>query len=286
VPFEILTGEKACLVLRNLRRPMQPENPERVTIPVGRKLAGAWFLHSMAWGAGAGMENYQFVMEYEDGSHDVLKIVTGQNALDWSQPLPHVFRDSTHHAWTAFTTHSEGFPQVSVFGVEWVNPRPDVVVRAIRFESLEASVVPILVGVTLAIPASAAAALPAPRAEAMTPAEQERCRVLREAGKTDELVKDLQGILEKAPAKVDARKLLAFVLWDSRKDYDGAETHYLETLKYTGESADTLNQLGRLNEERKAYPKAREYYQRSLKVEWNQPPTMDAVQRVQAAIGR
>jgi tetratricopeptide (TPR) repeat protein len=288
VPFEILAGEKACLVIGD-RRPMKPANPDSMAFPVGRKLAGAWFLHSMAWGAGQGLENYQFAMEYEDGSREALKIVTGLNATDWSNPLPHTFRDGSRRAWTAFTTHSEGFPQVSVFAVEWVNPQPDRIVRAIRFEPLDRGVVSILLGITLALPGPASATAEPPlkaAAEAMTAAEQERCRVLREAGRTDELVSELMGIVTKAPAKVDARKLLAFTLWKERRDYDGAEAQYLEALKVAGETADTLNKLGELNEQRKAFAKALQYYQRSLKTEWNQPPTMDAVQRVQAAIAQ
>lgn len=282
VPFEILAGDKACLVLWNERRTMTPGHPKSMTIPVNRKLAGAWFLHSMAWGEGQGLENYQFVMDYDDGSHDVLKVVTGQHAKDWSEPLPHTYRPSANRAWTAFTTSCEGFPQASVFGLEWVNPAPDRVVKSIRFEALSRLVVPILLGITLAIPTEVAA-VRAPEAGAMTPAEESRCRSLREAGRMDELAAELLGILAKAPAKVDARKLLAFVLWESRKDYDGAEGHYLEALKYTGENADTLNQLGKLNEQRKAYGKALDYYRRSLKAEWNQPPTMDAVKRMEAA---
>jgi hypothetical protein len=292
VPFEILTGPKACLVLWNTRRTITPGLAKSVTIPINRRLVGAWFLHSVAWAAAANMENYQFLMDYEDGSSDWLRVITGQHVWDWGTALPHAFRESANRAWTGFTTTCEGFPEVSVYGLEWVNPHPERVVKAIRFETLNPEVVPILLGITLAVPtavpvsAAGAVAPVAPRAAAMTAAEQQRCQALRDAGKTDELVKELRGLLERAPAKVDARKLLGFVLWTSRKDYDGAEAQYLEALKVSGETSDTLNQLGRLNEERKAYAKARGFYQRSLKAEWNQPPTMEALQRVEAALGR
>lgn len=287
VPFAIPAGKLGCLVLWNQRATNLPKS---VAFHVNRRLAGAWFLHSVAWCSAPNMENYQFLMEYEDGSSERVRVITGQHVWDWGAALPHAFRDSANRAWTGFTTTCEGFPQVSVYGLEWVNPDPERVVKTIRFETLNPAVVPILVGITLAVPTAAPAAVapptPAPQVEAMTADEQERCRVLREAGKTDELVKKLRGLLEKTPAKVDAHKLLGFVLWNSRKDYDGAETQYLDALKVTGENSDTLNQLGRLNEERKAYAKARGYYQRSLKAEWNQPPTMEALQRVEAAIGR
>lgn len=48
----------------------------------------------------------------------------------------------------------------------------------------------------------------------------------------------------------------------------------------------TLNKLGELNEQRKAFAKSLQYYQRSLKAEWNPPPTMHAVQRLQKEIGQ
>jgi hypothetical protein len=282
VPFNILSENQACLVLSSERRKKMPNLRESVSIPVNRKLAGCWFLHSMAWGGNPGSESYRFVMEYENGQNDSAKVIAAVNAWDWARPLPHTFSGS-NRAWTALTTKCAGFAQVSVYALEWVNPHPERVVKTIRFQSVDLNTVPILLGVTLALPGKIKAA-PKLVAQNMTEQESRRCQSLRAAGKTDALIVELRTILKKNPAKVDAQKLLALTLWEDRKDYKGAEANFLTAMTYTGESVALLNQLGRLNEMRRQYGKALDYYQRSLKIEWNQPPTMAGMDRMKKAL--
>lgn len=270
VPFDIAPHPHCCVVLRT------DEYPKEAVIGLDCAVAGICLLHSGAWYGGR-LHLASFLMEYVDGKSLEVPIVGERNVRDWAStdlgPLP----ARRQRAWIGWSGRSDGFPNASVYVLEWVNPRPQAVLKAIRFVA-HSGRVPILLAVTLALPPKAPE--PALQPKYMTENERKRIAALVEANQTKSAGEALETLLADAPDKVDARKVLAQILWDAG-ELEKARVQYLQALKYSGESVEILNLLGELNHGRKAYRKALAFYRRSLAAEWNQPTTIRAIETLE-----
>jgi beta-galactosidase len=148
VPFKILDGAKAIVVLRSSSR--EPDDlPAKVTIPVGRKLDTLFFLHASAWSPEPGQEGFRYVIHYKDGKTQELP-VTGDNIADWiSDPVKRFQKEEKTFSTVAQTVPVEQYTQGSVYRMEWNAPTER---RGVEIDSIEfignGVCVPILLGIT------------------------------------------------------------------------------------------------------------------------------------------
>jgi Tfp pilus assembly protein PilF len=100
------------------------------------------------------------------------------------------------------------------------------------------------------------------------------------AGKDTEARDLLQKALSEDGTLHAAHLALANV-YEKLKDEDGALAAYRAWVKAGAKTPLPYNRLGEILEKRKDYRGALEAYVRSLQVEWNQPPIIEARQRLE-----
>lgn len=127
IDFDIIDPDenngKSCIVLKGKNRPYFPQSVKG--IPVNRKLASLYILHSGAWLHPTGWAPaYKYIINYEDGS-SAGKTVGVEQVSDWG--MPRDLADATI-AWTGTTTTGE---QVGVWMMAWPNPNPDKLIKSI-----------------------------------------------------------------------------------------------------------------------------------------------------------
>ncbi len=124
--------------------------PEKVTIPVGRKVDTLFFLHACAWAPENGKEAFRYVLHYKDGKDVTIPVIAGQRITDWiASPVRRFAGEEKTFTTVADTVPVPQFGQGSVYRIEWGCP---VDRRAVELESIEfagdGQSVPILLAVT------------------------------------------------------------------------------------------------------------------------------------------
>ena len=279
MPFNIGTGGKAIIVLASDSRPGKDKMPWEVTIPVGYEIEGLYFLHSAAYtGSQAGV--YQ--IQYADGTTAEISLKMGENIREWADHDTSEFpNEKGTKSYIAWTGTCKMFGQIGIYMMRWVNPHPEVQVVGVRFTNPSRSAVPILLGLTAVVKRDAK------EAEAALAKAQNLFKMAREAldaGKKDDAKSLLKQALAAWPALTAAHQALADLAEQS-----GNEDEMLDVYRHwTASGARTpvpFNRLGAILEGRKDYKGALEAYTQSLKVEWNQPPTIEAKARMEKALG-
>ncbi len=238
VPFRVGKEPKVCVVLASKPRPGFATLPKAVDIPVGYPVEGLYFLHSAAF-SGEGMTLASYTIEYADGRTVDIPLICGENISDWASPRPFMREKGTRSV-IAWTGKNEVFPLVGVFRMLWVNPRPDVPVKQVRFGGPLISV-PMLVGMTAA--------------------------VRREAGSAAADAVALRARMDEAERTHDEERILESS-WNWGLSGLPAPTPW--------------NRYGEILEKRGDRRGALAAYKKSLEIEWNQPPVMEAVRRLEA----
>jgi Tfp pilus assembly protein PilF len=172
------------------------------------------------------------------------------------------------------------FSPISVLLMQWVNPRPEVSVKALRFAIADGDAVPILMGLTAGVKRDAKEA-----AQNLVKAQDLLKQAVQasDASKPAEAKTLLKKAIVLAPDFAAAHQMLADLC-----EKAGDENETLEAYRqWTASNPQTplpWNRLGQLLEKRKDYKGALEAYTRSLKVEWNQPPAIEAKIRMEAKL--
>jgi len=118
-------------------------------IPVGQSARAVHLLHGTSWGFrvphGTVIGKYNF--HYKDGSAQFVDIRYGEHLLDW-------FLQKKRTASKATLAHShrsvqEADREIGCYRMTWVNPKPDVPLSHIDFESYGTEAAPFLLGITL-----------------------------------------------------------------------------------------------------------------------------------------
>jgi len=150
VPFLVGQEPHSCIVLRSKKRPFPEMLPESATIPVGRPVQGLCFLHAGTY-TGENLPVGVYQVQYDDGSTLDIPLVGEINIRDWTcLPAPFLYETCTQskNAWMGAT---KTFPDVTVSQMLWVNPKPNIPVKAMKFDNKERSGCPILIGLTAVI---------------------------------------------------------------------------------------------------------------------------------------
>ena len=167
---------------------------------------------------------------------------------------------------------------VCVFQMLWVNPKPGVAVKAVRFSN-PSKACPVLIALTAVVsgkPCGQAAAAEASQRFA------EAVLALRDGddARAESLLKKS---LAADPSHAGACQALA-QLYDKLKNEGAAFEAYKAWAAAGALSPLPYNRIGQVYEARKQYKQALEAYTRSLQIEWNQPPTIEAKSRMEKLV--
>jgi hypothetical protein len=148
VAFEIGPATNCCVVLKSANR-APGTLPERVTIPVKRKLDTLFFLHAGAWVPPGDNQAFRYVIHYAD-KQDVTLLVLGDTLGDWiGDPVKRFPKETMTFTTAAVTVPSPQYGQGTLYRMEWNAPADR---RAVEIDSIEfaggGKAVPILLGIT------------------------------------------------------------------------------------------------------------------------------------------
>jgi hypothetical protein len=148
VQFEIGAEPNCCVVLKSSNR--NPGNlPEKVTIPIGKKLDTLFFLHAGAWTQQGCDVNFTYIIHYKDGKAVTLSVV-GDILADWiADPVRRFPKENDTFSTAAATVPVPQFGQGTIYRMEWNAPAER---RGVEIESIEfiggGKTVPVLLGIT------------------------------------------------------------------------------------------------------------------------------------------
>jgi hypothetical protein len=286
VPYAIAGGDKNAVVLRAFVNYVKSlaNYPDAVTLPVNKsRVAGLWFLHTGGWAGGVEAFGSRDIV-YADGTVESMRL-DGSNMADWNpghEQFPDEEGTLTSVAWTGAC---KMYPVCRVYHTLWVNPHPDktikqVVIRNTGLEPKQWRFIPHL-GLTAAILPAAAPVVPRDADKSRRFAEEGRRLV--EGGKPVEAAEKLEAAL-----RADDRNTAAWMtLANLRAETDtvAAFTALCERwLQASPENYQAYNLLGQYLEKKSRFAEALAAYRKSLEIEWNQPPTGAAVNRLEKKV--
>jgi hypothetical protein len=262
-------------------RPGADQMPGEVTVPVGYPVEGLYFLHTFTY-TGPGLAGL-YQIQYADGTTFDLPLYSEENIRDWISP-PGLFpREKGTTSVVAWTGSNPMFSLVAVYRMLWVNPRPEVAVKAVRFANPRRSAVPIWMGLTAVVSGEQAPQAPADVAKAVDLLAQANKAL--EAGQNDQALALLQQAIASAPTLSAPRQALAEL-----HERTGDENAALEAYRSWAESGALTplpyNRTGQILEKRQDYQGALDAYRKSLQIEWNQPPIIEAKTRLEKLLGQ
>ncbi len=131
----------------------EPGHPQQVSVAVNRRADSLIFLHATDGSAMRGRSSRlnavgEYVIEYADGSRAKVPIGYGGNIAAWhrrhAEPLHHpMFRHSgymaTYLADPLIQDKTADGEDITVYGYEWLNPRPNQTIRRVRLRACGAS---------------------------------------------------------------------------------------------------------------------------------------------------
>ena len=92
-----------------------------------------------------------YQVQYQDGSTVDIPLVNGENIRDWTAAARGLSpRERARRAASPGRARTKAFPVVCVFQMLWVNPKPDVAVKAVRFSN-PSKACPVLIAVTAVV---------------------------------------------------------------------------------------------------------------------------------------
>jgi hypothetical protein len=278
VPFAIGKEPKCCIVLNSDARPHPKLLPPEVTIPVGHRVEGFYFLHASAYTPDNGYIGL-YQVKYADGTTADIPLYGEVNIRDWISPVGPFVREKGTTSSVAWTGSCPTFREIAVYKMLWVNPRPEAVVKAVRFANPARIAVPVLLGLTAVVPQESH--LP------QSPASVQQARkLLAEAldavkqGQDRTAEKLLKQTLAADPSLTAAHQALGD-LCERAGNEDAALQIYRDWVQAGADTPLPYNRVGQILEKRKDYRGALEVYAKSLKVEWNQPPIIEAKARLE-----
>ncbi len=283
VPFSIGKEPHCCIVLKSNSRPLPDLYPDEVTIPMGYPVEGLSFLHSTAWGAMAPTGVYD--IQYADGTATQIVLVENENIFGWTRAPAEFPRERGTRSRVAWTGTSPIFPVICVCQMLWVNPKPDVPVKAVRFANPPKNMCPVLIAVTAALKPGKA------DIEGMAAAVIKARECLKkgidaaDAGKDAEARDAFEQAL-KADPNLDAAHQRLCELQERSHDEKAALAAYKAWAAAGARTPLPYNKIGQILERQGDNKGALDAYTKSLEVEWNQPPIIEAKTRLQKLLNQ
>jgi hypothetical protein len=278
VPFLIGSGPKGIIALRNPARPGAADFSTEVTIPIGTKTEGFYFIHGSAFTSPSDLGSYQ--VQYADGTSLKVPLKKGANMWDWTATHAGFTQEKGTRSNVAWTGSNDVFNSISLYRMLWVNLKPDVVVTNVRMSSSGQSSL-MLAGLTAVIAKGQQDRAPAQ----ITQARQALSEAIKasEEKRADQAEKLLHTALQADPTLTAARQALAD-LHERQGNEVAALQAYQSWVSARPNTPLPYNRIGEILEKQKDYPGALAAYTQSLVVEWNQPPIIEAKSRVQRIV--
>lgn len=274
VPFDIATP-KSCLTLASKYRP--GDAPMAVEgIKIGRRADALFFLHTCAW-TGRGVQA-TYRINYADGKTFDIPLSGSTNLRDWAASNPDLafaFETGTltRAGWTGSCKH---FPKVSVYVMQWANPRPEVELVSFDFISGNQGV-PVMLAVTSGVKRAE---------ETFVKGDAQAANVLdeqaRQAAQAGDRVKAMElarAALAKDATCTAARSRLADLLVEDGK-IEQAEIELRRVVQIDPQYLEAYLKIGTICERAKRWDDAMAIYRQSLQANVNQPPVLQALERV------
>ena len=109
-----------------------------------------------------------YQIQYVDGTTAEIVLVENENIFGWTRAPAEFARERGTRSRVAWTGTTPLFPVICVSQMMWLNPKPDVPVRAVRFANPQKNMCPVLIALTAAVRPSNAnlAAIAAAQAKA------------------------------------------------------------------------------------------------------------------------
>ncbi len=104
------------------------------------------FLHACGWKTADGTKVGTYTLHYADGQTATIPLIYGEDLRDWnadSDPSAELKRATV--VWSAI---NNGRRRVRVFQMAWENPRPEVEIRTLDFESAMSEAAPFILAIT------------------------------------------------------------------------------------------------------------------------------------------
>jgi hypothetical protein len=277
VLFTIGAAPKSCVVLSSNARPLPEKLPAEVTIPIGYPAEGFYFLHAAAYGR---EEAALYQVQYADGTTVDVPVTYGINMHDWTNPGPFM-REKGTSSMVAWTGSCPMFPLIGVYRMLWVNPKPALPVKAVRFANPTLKAVPVLLGLTVAVSKDSKSQAPDALAKAQALLVQaSQATEAKDDVAAEKLLKDATAL---DPTLTAAHQALADV-YNRKGDENAALAAYQAWANAGAATPLPYNRIGEILERRKDYKGALEAYTKSVEIEWNQPPAIEAKARLHKQI--
>lgn len=280
VPFEIAT-HNSCLVLAS--RYSRPGAPKAVEgIKIAQKADALYFLQSSAY-TGRGL-HAKYIIHFADGQTREIALDGNVNYRDWAAtdadaPFPFETNTLTQVGWSGKGKH---FGKVSVYVMEWVNPRPDVEIASFDFVSTE-NAIPVLLGVTTGVKGAGDDAPLVKGDGAAAKALDDQAKAAADKGDRAAAQQLSREALAKDATYLPAHVRLADLL-EQAGDTEAALKELYRVVRIDPQHLETYLRIGAIYERQKQWQKAMEIYRLSLQANPNQPPVMQAMDRVKKAI--
>ena len=277
VPYAIGKEPRTCIVLKSGRRPFADLYPAEATIPLGFRVEGLYFLHSTSWGSQEPTGRYQ--IQYADGAVAEITLIEGENILGWNSAPREFPRERGTQSRVVWTGSCEVFPSLVVCQMLWVNPKPEVAIKAVRFSNPPGALCPVLIAMTAVVKAGKA------DQEAIAAAQNKAGQWLKkaiaaiDAGKDDEARAALREALAADP-KLDAAHQRLCELEERAGDQKAILAAYNGWAASSPRTPLPYNKIGQILEKQNDLAGALDAYAKSLEVEWNQPPIIEAKSRL------
>jgi len=277
VPYKVGKEPNTCIVLKSSSRPLQDLYPDEVTIPIGGPVEGLYFLHSTSWGGQSPSHVYE--IQYEDGTSEEILLVENENIFGWTRDGAAFPRERGTRSRVVWTGTTGIFPTLCVCEMLWVNSKPDVPVKAVRYANPLKGMCPVMIAVTAAVMPTEA------DLEAIAAGQLKAKEFLQkglasfDAGKDAEAKEALEQAV-KADPKLDAAHQRLCELAERSSDDEAILAAYKAWTVAGARTPLPYNKLGAILEKNGDDKGALDAYTKSIEVEWNQPPIIEAKSRL------
>jgi tetratricopeptide (TPR) repeat protein len=289
VPFHVTAGDKNCVVLHASpdRVRSLADYPASVSIPIARKnVAGLWFLHTGGWIGGTAPFAWREI-RYADGSKEVIAI-NDSNMSDWNYGHDDFTAEEGTTTTVAWKGACKAVPITRVYKTLWVNPHPDKEISEVVITTRDEPQSNWRFIAHLAVTAAMMPAGPAnPPADQRDPKKsqvllQEALKLLTDS-KTAPAEAKLQQAVQADDQNIAAWKELANLTAKTAQP-DAVTALARKWIAAMPKSYEAHNMLGQLLEKDGKFADALKEYRESLRLEWNQPPIVEAAKRVQQKV--
>jgi hypothetical protein len=125
--------------------------PDKVIgIKINQKASKIFFLHASAWGEDNNKEVGQYIINYEDGTSNIISLKYLDALRDWWFKPDDKMPENATQAWTGLNDLTEklGF-QISLFNYKWENLFFDKTIKSIDYISTMTNAAPFLIAISL-----------------------------------------------------------------------------------------------------------------------------------------